>query len=301
MKKAASSGEKRAKLGITITGTSATAQWAQISETMAWARSRAGVLTPRERHGDRDGRRRDVVTKSPSNGSFPRFDSSIPVFCQEPFSLPSTTSVAAGITKRHHCCVEASGNEISAISHARQHHSKRALRKRRSRSTLMGICSSCLGVRHPSRDQVNETDALLDNSRPVQYGSLDVDDSPSPDEEELQRGREALERITNEATEYAESSNMIDVSHSSSTDLSQHLAHTNHDRQPVPDNDNAASSTKLAQTTTEDDEAMWLQSVEASPATITQVKGLHSGTLTLDIGRLRNESPSSTKLAIQTG
>ncbi|KAK5745096.1 hypothetical protein LTR17_001547 [Elasticomyces elasticus] len=163
----------------------------------------------------------------------------------------------------------------------------------------MGICSSCLGVRHPSRDQVNETDALLDDSRPVQYGSLDVDDSPSPDEEELQRGREALERITNEATEYAESirrgkrltvaSNMIDVSHSSSTDLSQHLAHTNHDRQPVPENDNAASSAKLARTTTEDDEAMWLQSVQASPATVTQVKGLHSGTLTLDIGRLRNE------------
>ncbi|KAK5697399.1 hypothetical protein LTR97_007537 [Elasticomyces elasticus] len=275
---------------------------------MARARSRAGVLTPQEKHGDSDGRRRDVVTKSPSNGTFPRFDSSIPVFCQEPFSLPSTTSVAAGITKRHHCCVEASGNEISAISHARQKHSKRALRKRRSQSTLMGICSSCLGVRHPSRD-VNETDALLDNSRPVQYGSLDVDDSPSPDEEELQRGREALERITNEATEYAESrkwrltvaSNMIDVSHSSSTDLSQHLAHTNHDRQPVPENDNAASSTKLAQTTTEDDEAMWLQSVQASPATLTQVKGLHSGTLTLDIGRLRNESPSSTKLATQTG
>ncbi|KAK5688767.1 hypothetical protein LTS10_000745 [Elasticomyces elasticus] len=148
----------------------------------------------------------------------------------------------------------------------------------------MGICSSCLGVRHPSRDQANETDALLDDSRPVQYGSLDVEDSPSPDEEELQRGREALERITNEATD-----NMIDVSHSSSTDLSQHLAHTNHDRQPVPENDNAASSTKLAHTATEDDEAIWLQSVQASPATLTQVKGLHSGTLTLDIGRLRNE------------
>ncbi|KAK4891971.1 hypothetical protein LTR27_009498 [Elasticomyces elasticus] len=148
----------------------------------------------------------------------------------------------------------------------------------------MGICSSCLGVRHPSRDQVNETDALLDDSRPVQYGSLDVDDSPSPDEEELQRGREALERITNEATD-----NMIDVSHSSSTDLSQHLAHTNHDRQPAPQNDNSELSTKLAHPVTEDDEAMWLQSVQASPATVTQVKGLHSGTLTLDIGRLRNE------------
>ncbi|KAK3622875.1 hypothetical protein LTR22_024627 [Elasticomyces elasticus] len=244
-----------------------------------------------EGHGDSDGQRRDVVKRSPSNGSFPQIDSSIPVFCQEPLVLPSTTSVAAGITKRHHCCVEASGNEISAISHARQQHSRRALRKRRSQSTLMGICSSCLGVRHPSRD-VNETDALLDNSRPVQYGSLDVDESPSPDEEELQRGREALERITNEATEYAESdveNNMIDVSHSSSTDLSQHLAHTNHDRQTVPENANAASSTKLAPTTTEDDEAMWLRSVQASPATLTQVKGLHSGTLTLDIGRLRNE------------
>ncbi|TKA79031.1 hypothetical protein B0A55_03154 [Friedmanniomyces simplex] len=155
----------------------------------------------------------------------------------------------------------------------------------------MGICASCLGLnRHPSHNnggqQVDETEALLDSSQQAQYGGLEDEDVAQPDEEELRRGREALERITNEATD-----NMIDVSHPSSADLSQHFAHTNHDRHTAGDHDTKSPCKPVD--AVEDEEAAWLRSVQSAGLdSVTQIKGLESGTLILDIGQLRSDSPA---------
>ncbi|KAK4549410.1 hypothetical protein LTR36_006407 [Oleoguttula mirabilis] len=160
----------------------------------------------------------------------------------------------------------------------------------------MGICASCLGLnRHPSQD-IEETDPLLDDSRPAQYGSIvgrDGDDVAQPDEEELRRDREALELITAEAAE-----NMIDVSHRSSADISHHIAYTNHDRQATTHYETNAESEDPAGP--EDaEEAAWLQSIQSDGLdSVTGVKGLQSGALVLDISQLRQEpSPSSARKA----
>lgn len=93
---------------------------------------------------------------------------------------------------------------------------------------------------------------------------------------------------------------MIDVSHSSSTDLSQHFAHTNHDRQPTDSAESKAPSKGTAEVS-DDEEAAWLQSVQAPGFdTVTPVQGLQSGALVLDMGRLRQEqTPLSAKKALQ--
>ncbi|KAK0281222.1 hypothetical protein LTR91_000183 [Friedmanniomyces endolithicus] len=147
----------------------------------------------------------------------------------------------------------------------------------------MGVCASCLGLnRHPSHDQVDESAALLDDSHHVQYGGLADEDVAPPDEDEIRRAREALNRITNEATD-----NMIDVSHPSSTDLSQHYTHANHDRHTAGDHTSSRSS-KLVEAM-EDDEVAWLQSVRSAGLDSgTQIKGLQTGSLVLDIGQLRS-------------
>ena len=82
----------------------------------------------------------------------------------------------------------------------------------------MGICASCLGLnRHLSQDvrpdltvrhslslrlmtaiQIDETDPLLDEQN-AGYGATGTDGQV--DEQELQREREELDRITNAATE----------------------------------------------------------------------------------------------------
>ncbi|KAK0986075.1 hypothetical protein LTR91_010346 [Friedmanniomyces endolithicus] len=149
----------------------------------------------------------------------------------------------------------------------------------------MGVCASCLGLnRHPSHDQLNESAALLDDSHHVHYGGLADEDVAPPDEDEIRRAREALNRITNEATE-----NMIDVSHPSSTDLSQHFTSTNHDRHTAGDNTSGGSI--KAVDAIEDDEAAWLRSVRSAGLDSgTQIKGLQSGSLVLDIGQLRSSS-----------
>ena len=50
--------------------------------------------------------------------------------------------------------------------------------------------------------QVDATDPLLDTSYHAPYGAIGDDDVAQPDEEELRRERETLDRVTAEATEY---------------------------------------------------------------------------------------------------
>ena len=50
--------------------------------------------------------------------------------------------------------------------------------------------------------QVDESDPLLDDAHTVRYGAVGEDEVAQPDEEELEREREALNRITMQATEY---------------------------------------------------------------------------------------------------
>lgn len=70
----------------------------------------------------------------------------------------------------------------------------------------MSVSDSPGSLRHPVTDQtlyqqVDETDALLDGSHHAQYGGTGGDDVVQPDEDELRREREALERITAQAAE----------------------------------------------------------------------------------------------------
>jgi hypothetical protein len=53
--------------------------------------------------------------------------------------------------------------------------------------------------------QEDESDPLLDDAQTVRYGAVGEDEVAQPDEEELEREREALNRITMQATEYVAS------------------------------------------------------------------------------------------------
>ncbi|KAK3115695.1 hypothetical protein LTR53_004711 [Teratosphaeriaceae sp. CCFEE 6253] len=155
----------------------------------------------------------------------------------------------------------------------------------------MGACASCLGLdRHPSPDdRVDETDALLDSVHGARYGSVGSIDVAQPDQEELRREREALERITAEATD-----NMIDIAHPGSADFSHHFAHTPYDRRPAEANGPA----KLAAAVDDAEEAAWLQAVQsAGDGAVTQVKGLQSGALIIDMSQFRLGAPTGNRTA----
>ncbi|KAK5125040.1 hypothetical protein LTR85_001231 [Meristemomyces frigidus] len=142
---------------------------------------------------------------------------------------------------------------------------------------------------------IDESDPLLDDTRPAQYGSIGTEDDAQPDEEELRREREVLERITAEAAD-----NMIDVSHPSSSDLSHHIAHTSHDRQTNQDHRQHTGQQDTAEP--EDaDEAAWLQSLQSDGLdSVSGVEGLRSGALVMDISQLRQDAPpSSVKKALK--
>jgi len=93
---------------------------------------------------------------------------------------------------------------------------------------------------------------------------------------------------------------MIDVSHASYTVFGQSSTHTNHDRHH-DDGDNVDSPSGDQ---SDADEAAWLESIlSAGLDSVTEVKGLHSGPLVLDISQLRQETapPSSAKKATRSG
>ena len=88
---------------------------------------------------------------------------------------------------------------------------------------------------------------------------------------------------------------MIDRSHPTSAEYGHHLAHTNHDRYTSADGHTDAGTDNV---TGEDDaeDAAWLQSIQsAGLAASTEVKGLQSGALVMDISQLRQDTPVSKK------
>ena len=86
---------------------------------------------------------------------------------------------------------------------------------------------------------------------------------------------------------------MIDVSHPSAAEFSHQVAYTNHDRHNDVDHKTHDAS-QASQEAEDAEEAAWLQSIQSTD--ITEVKGLQSGTLVMDIGQLRQEAtPSSAK------
>jgi hypothetical protein len=64
---------------------------------------------------------------------------------------------------------------------------------------------SRLADRLTNTQQVDESDPLLDDVQTVRYGAVGENEVAQPDEEELEREREALNRITMQATEYVAS------------------------------------------------------------------------------------------------
>lgn len=84
---------------------------------------------------------------------------------------------------------------------------------------------------------------------------------------------------------------MIDVSHPSSSDLTHHIAHTNHDRHIRREHSFSAESEATAGLD-DAEEAAWLQSVQPKDLdSVTGVKGLQLGALVMDISQLRQEPP----------
>ncbi|EME49416.1 hypothetical protein DOTSEDRAFT_100271, partial [Dothistroma septosporum NZE10] len=76
----------------------------------------------------------------------------------------------------------------------------------------MGICASCLGLnRHSSQD--GDLDRILDSEQPS-YGATDDSRHAHPDEHELSRERQVLDRITARAADQ-----MIDIQHPSYIEL----------------------------------------------------------------------------------
>ncbi|KAK5135827.1 hypothetical protein LTR08_004654 [Meristemomyces frigidus] len=170
----------------------------------------------------------------------------------------------------------------------------------------MGICASCLGLnRHPSQEN-RETDPLLDDSISSQYGGVGNSDCTQLDGEELRREREALDLITAEAAEYVmlhgrmlwqkadSDSNMIDRSRPGSAESNHHMAHTNHDRY-ISTEDQTIAGPQDATGSEDAEEAAWLQSIQSAGLDpVTEIKGLQSGPLVMDIGQLRQDPPSSS-------
>lgn len=161
-------------------------------------------------------------------------------------------------------------------------------------------------------NQGDENDPLLDSIHQGQYGGLEAEDLSQPDEEELRREREELDRITAEATEYGrvcvlETTDtddfrlMIDVSHPSMTEHCQQYLPTNHDRYSSAEL-KSNGSPDGAEGTEDAEEAEWLQSLRSSGLdSVSEVKGLQSGALIMDIGQLRLETPtSSAKRALKS-
>jgi hypothetical protein len=80
---------------------------------------------------------------------------------------------------------------------------------------------------------------------------------------------------------------MIDVNHSSTTDLRHLYGHANDSQLHDSKRMDGERSSEAAQEQ-DDEEAAWLQRLQASGVgTVTQVKGLEPGTLIMDTGRLR--------------
>ncbi|KJX97638.1 hypothetical protein TI39_contig475g00007 [Zymoseptoria brevis] len=120
-----------------------------------------------------------------------------------------------------------------------------------------------------------DLDRILD-SRQTSYGAIDSNDRYSqaqPDEEELQREREALEYITADATEH-----MIDVLHPTDAAM-EHSIDNGNDRHIRDDHSESESGQDA-------EEEAWLESIKSASAA--QVKMPQNGTFVMNVGQLRD-------------
>ena len=93
---------------------------------------------------------------------------------------------------------------------------------------------------------------------------------------------------------------MIDVLHPGTSDVSHHFAHTGSQRSAHQDQ-SSQKQQDSAEGAEEDEEAAWLQSVQAAGVdNLTTIKGLQSGNLVLDVSHLRDEpAPSAAKRSLK--
>ncbi|CZT22819.1 uncharacterized protein RCC_08525 [Ramularia collo-cygni] len=143
-----------------------------------------------------------------------------------------------------------------------------------------GVCS-CLGKRqHASQD--GDLDSILGSDQ-ISYGATDSFDyaHAQPDEQELQRERDALEHITVNATDH-----MIDVLHPNESNFN----HT-HTTAPGTVHSNGGQGQHMgeAESDTQDaDEDAWLASIAGLG---TAVRPPQKHTLVLDVAQLRQGAP----------
>ncbi|GAB7355341.1 hypothetical protein MBLNU459_g5870t2 [Dothideomycetes sp. NU459] len=142
----------------------------------------------------------------------------------------------------------------------------------------MGICASCLGVNRRPAQEPSETEGLLYEDSPTQYGTTGQGGAlPEPDPEELRREREILERIC------AQTSNeLIDVLHHSASAPGSKMANDYpyllNKHFPNPSGDSSPRSI------TDDDESAWLGSTQGPERELwDEVKGLTPGALVLTL------------------
>jgi hypothetical protein len=147
---------------------------------------------------------------------------------------------------------------------------------------------------------------LLDDAQTVRYGAVGEDEVAQPDEEELEREREALNRITMQATEYvasvwcetcpapaniADFRSMIDVLHPNGVTINPHLTPNNSIRNK-PDEASSQSTITTSNQAEDAEEQAWLDSITSTePGSITHIKALQKGALVLDMGQLREAVP----------
>ena len=95
-------------------------------------------------------------------------------------------------------------------------------------------------------------------------------------------------------------SNMIDVLHPGTSELSQHFAQTGSQRSTHTDNA-PKQPRDPAEDPADDEEAAWLQAAQAAGTdNVTAVQGLQSDSLVMDIGQLRDEpTPSVAKKSLK--
>jgi len=166
-----------------------------------------------------------------------------------------------------------------------------------------GACSSCLGKRqHASQD--GDLDRMLGSDQ-ISYGAVDSFDYAhvQPDEQELQRERDALEYITVNATDH-----MIDVLHPNDSNLNHH--HHNHTHTATTGANGTTRSSNISQaqhiqgeeaeldTQRDAEEEAWLASIAGLDTTVQLPQ---NRALVLDVAQLRQggaPSSSSQKQAV---
>ncbi|KAJ9640395.1 hypothetical protein H2201_002557 [Coniosporium apollinis] len=128
----------------------------------------------------------------------------------------------------------------------------------------MGICASCLGLdRRPSQSDPSDTSQLLADQYEPQYGTINrggASGRQEPDQEEIRRQRDALERICAQTSD-----KLIDVSQVSHTKATGPKLHSEYARlfsQRFPPSQLPAqrrgSRSPSSGSDVDEDEATWL-------------------------------------------